>query len=603
MELSRSQKAAVEHYKGPCLCMAGPGSGKTLVLTSRISHLIQTYGVKPENILVVTFTRDAAMSMKQRFTQRCCVHPVPAFGTFHSVFYNILRREGRVSADDIISGRRALSVLSYVVRKCSVTPSGESFYPSLVRTISYYKNCGILDENIFPPDTSTDDIKHIIEVYSSVTGEQGFYDFDDLLLETKRFFSSSPDRLSFWRDRFRFILVDEAQDMNRLQYEIITELAHPLDNLFLVGDDDQAIYGFRGSDPSFLLDFTNDFPDASTIILDCNYRSERQIVLSSLKLISNNRHRFTKNLIPYSSSDGSIELITSENDRKEAETVCEMIDELIEGGTDPHEIAVLYRNRRASAPVLAEMARKGRVRAGSDDFFYNSFVYTDMLSYLRATSPVVCREDFFRVLTHPDRNIGRMGLREEMIDRDSWLALMKKTIVSEEAVSLSHDLDFISRLSPYSAVSYIMKRMGYEKFIRDHTYRNGTDAALVLDHAERIREMSRSCHRISDFIDMLEEKKEAYEKSRDDKRDINGIGFYTFHGSKGLEFDHVFIVGACDGITPSDKIKDEAAYEEERRMFYVAMTRARRHLVLSVCARYGNHSYYPSPFIREALGD
>ena len=202
---------------------------------------------------------------------------------------------------------------------------------------------------------------------------------------------------------------------------------------------------------------------------------------------------------------------------------------------------------------------------------------------------------------HPDRNVGRMGLANEIIDKKKWLSYMQRTILAKEAQAFIRELDFLKQLSPYSAVNYIMKRMGYEKFIRDYSYRNGVDSAMYSDHAERIREASAKYHRISEFCVAMTEKKEGALSSQE-KRASGEIGFYTFHGSKGLEFDHVFIIGACDKITPSDKADTVAKLEEERRMFYVAMTRARKHLVISVCARYGNHAYYPSPFIKEALG-
>lgn len=601
MKFSIPQQEAVEHFMGPCLCIAGPGSGKTLVLTERIGHLIREHGVAPQNILVVTFTRDAAMSMQQRFSEKFRVHPLPAFGTFHSIFFNILRREGRLDARDIISGRRSLAILSYAVNECGIKPANENFYPKLIRTISYYKNCGVLDENNFPADTTTEDIRQVIEAYQRTTREAGLYDFDDLLVEMKHYFEEHPDRLKYWRGRFPFILVDEAQDMNLLQYRIITSMAGESANLFLVGDDDQAIYGFRGSDPSFLLGFTGDYPDAHTVILNCNYRCDRRIVASSARLISENRTRFEKDLVPGSSEDGTLEIVTSDNDRDEAVKVCDMIEALISSGVPGQEIAVLYRNRRAANSLMSEMARIGRMKSDSDLFFYRSFVYDDILAILRCTEDKVRREDFLRALMHPDRNVGRMGLADEMIDKKKWLSYMQRTILAKEAQAFIRELDFLKQLSPYSAINYIMKRMGYEKFIRDYSYRNGVDSAMYSDHAERIREASAKYRRISEFCVAMTEKKEGALSSQE-KRGTGEIGFYTFHGSKGLEFDHVFIIGVCDGITPSDKADTVGKLEEERRMFYVAMTRARKHLVISVCARYGNHAYYPSPFIKEALG-
>ena len=601
MDLSMSQRQAVEHFRGPCLCIAGPGSGKTLVLTERIGYLIREHGVSPQNILVVTFTRDAAMSMQKRFSEKFSVHPLPAFGTFHSIFFNILRREGRIDAKDIISGRKSLAILSYVVNECGINSRSENFYPKLLRTISYYKNCGILDENIFPTDTGIEDIRRIISGYQKALREAGFYDFDDLLVEMKLYFDEHPDRLEYWKNRFQFLLVDELQDVNRLQIDVLIQLAGESRNLFCVGDDDQSLYSFRGSDPSFLLNFRDLFPDTHMVVLNCNYRCDRQIVEASSRLISVNKNRFNKNLVSGSHEDGSVEILTSDNDRDEAVKICDIMDRLISDGTSPAEIAVLYRNRRAANTLMTEMARIGRRRKDSDTYFFKSFVYSDILSILKCTEDKVRREDFLRALYHPDRNIGRMGLSSDIIDKRKWLSYMKKTVLAQEAEKFIRELDFLRQLSPYSAINYIMRRMEYERFIRDYSYRNGTDAALYLDHASSLIEAARKYHRISDFCDAMTEKKEQILNSTAEKKNTGEIGFYTFHGSKGLEFDHVIIIGACDGITPSDKADTAEKIEEERRMFYVAMTRARKHLLISVCAKYGNRSYYPSPFIREAL--
>ncbi|MQN01439.1 MAG: ATP-dependent helicase [Lachnospiraceae bacterium] len=600
--LSNEQQAAVDHFMGPCLCIAGPGSGKTLVITERIASLVKK-GVEPGRILVVTFTRDAASSMKRRCEGEHKIYPSPAFGTFHSVFYNILLKEGKIRPERLISGRKAIGLLSLSVNECGRKEVNSEFYSALLRTISYYKNTGFLDENLYPNDTTTDEVKSIIASFAKNTTDAGYFDFDDILVETRRFFSSHPERLDFWRKRFPFILVDEAQDMNKLQYDIITELSHPLDNLFLVGDDDQAIYGFRGSDPSFLLKFRQDFPKAESIILNKNYRSDSIIVESSAKLISENRERFKKNLSAFSKDRGNIELITSKDEREEGRLVAQKIKELLDRGEDPSEIAVLYRSRMVSACLLEEMERLSSPGTCDDIFFYKSFVFIDILSYLEISQKdVVKREDFVTALTHPDKNIGVIGLGRKEVDKREWLDKMKKTVFAKDAVLFIGDISFISRLSPSAAINYILKKMGYGKFIRDFSYKNGQDASIYNRHAEILQKEAMRFRHIGDFCEAMHEKKERalFSETKSDRK--SKIGCYTFHGSKGLEFNTVFIIGACDGITPSDKADTAAKIEEERRIFYVAMTRAKKSLYISVCGKYGNHIYYPSPFLKEAFG-
>lgn len=600
--LSAEQQEAVNHFRGPCLCMAGPGSGKTLVLTERIASLVRVHGIEPRSILVVTFTRDAAASMKRR-SEEDHIYPSPAFGTFHSVFYNILLREGRVRPENLISGRKALGLLSLSVNECGLKEVNTEYYLALLRTISFYKNTGFLDENLYPNDTTTEDMKRIIAKFGEHTVGDGYFDFDDILVETRRFFKEHPERLAFWQKKFPFILVDEAQDMNRLQYETITELARPLDNLFLVGDDDQAIYGFRGSDPSFLLQFEKDYPDVHKVILNKNYRSDNLIVSSSAKLISQNKVRFEKNLTAASFDPGTIEIITARDEHEEGRLVAEKIQLLLSSGVPASQIAVLYRNRLVSTCLVQELSRLSREKSETDTFFYKSFVVKDILSYLTISqSDEVKREDFVAALTHPDRNIGIIGVGRSELSKNEWLSKMKKTVFKNEAEFFINDLKFIASLSPSSAINYILKKMGYAKYIRGFSYKNGMDASIYNDHAATLLKEAAAYRHIGDFISDMQEKKEHAIITEEKEKKPDSIGYYTFHGSKGLEFDNVFIIGACDGITPSEKADTAVRIEEERRVFYVAMTRAKKNLYISVAGKYGNHTYYPSPFLKEAFG-
>jgi DNA helicase-2/ATP-dependent DNA helicase PcrA len=602
--LSKEQQMAVGHFKGPCLCMAGPGSGKTLVITERISSLVKQRGIEPRRILVVTFTRDAAASMKKRCEDENHIYPSPAFGTFHSIFYNILLREGRVRPEKLIAGRKALGLLSLSVNECGIKEADKDFYTTLLRAISFYKNTGILDENLYPNKINTADMKRIIASFKAHTVSEGYFDFDDILVETRQFFKDNPERLDLWRRRFPFILVDEAQDMNRLQYDIITELAEPDNNLFLVGDDDQAIYSFRGADPGLLVQFRTDYPDARTVILNQNYRSSSVIVDSSASLISENKARFEKNLKAFSEDMGYVEIITAADEREEGRLVAGKINELLKAGADPSQIAVLYRNRLVSNCLLEELARLSDEEGGGDLFFYKSFVFSDIISYLLISQKgIVKREHFIAALTHPDRNIALIGLGRSEIDKADWLLKMQKTVFKDQAEAFIREIDFLSRLSPSAAISFILRKMEYGRFIRDFSYRNGMDASIYLKHADNLTKKAQDYRKINEFCAAMLEEKDHAVYAEGQKPKAESVGYYTFHGSKGLEFDTVFIIGACDGITPSEKADSIERIEEERRLFYVAMTRAKRRLYISVSGRYGNHSYYPSPFLKEAFGN
>lgn len=598
--LSDVQREAAEHFNGPCLCIAGPGSGKTLVLTERIAYLVREKGIESRHILVVTFTREAAASMKRRSEEQHRIYPSPAFGTFHSVFYNILSKEGRISPEKLISGRKALGLLSLSADECGIKAVQDGFYPALIRTISYYKNTGILDENLYPNDISTDQVRQIIASYQRNTVDRGYMDMDDILLMTKKFFEENPSRLEFWRQRFTYLLVDECQDMAKNQYDILKILSAPSNNIFLVGDDDQSIYGFRGADPSFLMQFEKDYSDVHKVVLDTNYRSRRLIVSSSAKLIASNRNRFEKDLKAAAVSDGQIMVITARDEHEEGRLVAAEIRKLLDAGSDPSQIAVLYRSRRVSECLMMEMSKPVPGK-DSTDGFYSGFVVNDLISILRAAEEqVVARDDFFTALTRPERDIAVIGLGNAMVDRRLWLEKMSRTVYATQAKAFVKDLDFIKTLSPVPAIRYIMKKCGYERYIRDYSYKNGMDSVVFMQHAARLMEEAAAYRKIDRFCCDMAEKVKRHTSEKTDP--AGGIGFYTFHGSKGLEFDTVFIIGACDGITPSDKADTAEKIEEERRIFYVAMTRAKKRLFVSTAGKYGSHAYYPSPFLKEAFG-
>ena len=296
MGFNQAQKDAVMHGTGPCLVLAGPGSGKTLTIVNRIKYLIEEYKVRPEEILVVTFTRYAAAEMKERLCSLMGKTQVPVtMGTFHGIYYGILKWAYRFGSQNILSETEKYQILRGVIaqQKMEVFDE-EDFIRDIAAEIGRIKNNRIDVEEFVSEKCSADAFREIYREYETQRKKLRKIDFDDMLVLCYELFSSRPDVLAQWQKKFRYILIDEFQDINRIQYDVICMLALPENNLFVVGDDDQAIYGFRGADPSLMFRFREDFPDSKQFLLGINYRSTSNIVRNSLKVIENNVHRYEK---------------------------------------------------------------------------------------------------------------------------------------------------------------------------------------------------------------------------------------------------------------------------------------------------------------------
>lgn len=670
MHLDALQTRAVSRGDGPCLILAGPGAGKTTVLTERILYLIREAGIPEEQILVITFTRDAAMEMKTRFLQKSGeTGQRVSFGTFHSVFFFILRTSLGYRQKDLLTGPGRRAIL-----KASLIEAGLPFLedveenPKVWQELSRFACSGLpLDQ--YEPKFFPEDFRKVIGLYQEKKEESRLLDFDDLMGKTRDLFLNRPDLLKQWRKRYPYILVDEVQDMNPIQFEILALLSGPANHIFAVGDDDQSIYGFRNASPKLMLRFPDIYPQCEILKMTRNYRSAKAIVSASDHLIQWNKERYPKEALAVSEEEGQIFYLFSASFEEEAKKILSLIRQDLKG---EGRIGILFRNRFHADAIRQELALN-KIPFSYPEEKKNPYghpIFRDMEAYLRLADGKRTREDFLRVINRPLRYLPRTifsedGLSdEELLNRarsygggrtscsDVYAVRQKSERLYQILLAFLSDLHFIRTLPPYAAVNYILKGCGYEAFCREteknaeggilsrereddkdsgrdgererrSSWESNLDLILRLAHkeksirglADRIRDLYLDWERENEgFKGKQKGKQTETEESAGRGKEIrtgeegedpnrsnlrDRISLHTFHSSKGLEFDTVYILNLIEGAVPSAKAVTEEEMEEERRMFYVAMTRAKTKLVLSTAVLDNKKLRTPSRFLRE----
>lgn len=601
--LSDSQQAAVDHTEGPCLVLAGPGSGKTHTLTERIASLVAREVTSPERILVITFTKAAALEMKERFMRRIGGESPVVFGTFHSVFYQILRQEVSYREYRLMDARMKAQILREVFVSCKMDVENEEALSVMEREVSFLKNTMCSPTEFSSAYFRDGQIARLFEFYEARKHAYHLFDFDDLLTETYTLFQEDPQVLARWQKRFSYLLLDEVQDMNALQFAIVQLLAQPHENIFAVGDDDQSIYAFRGSDPSIMLRFAEVYPTTKQILLAENFRCAETILTHSLRLISQNQTRFDKKICGMSKSAGALEVISCEDDVKEAETVIAHLIKRHKEGIAWEEMAILYRNHEQSEHVIA-LLEKMRLPYFVRDRLpnpYTHFVVCDILSYLRLHEKMLHRRDLFRIMNRPERGLMRASIEREWVTFSSWKNFYHDQPQMVRIIdALEVDVGAMRKMSAFAAVMYIRKKMGYEKYLRA----SADDTVQWEQWSESldfITSLAKTVRTVPQFLALCEENKERIDRLNANKEKERGarIGLYSLHGAKGLEFDTVVILDCNEKIVPSKKATTDAMVEEERRLFYVGMTRAKEALLLCYVTSRRGKKMLPSRFLSE----
>ena len=609
--LNTSQKVAVCHKDGPAIVLAGPGSGKTTIITHRIKNLIEKCDVSPEKIMVVTFTKAAAENMEKRF--RCMMEEAKGtspvlFGTFHSIYYRILQQDCSYNRESIIDEREKFKLLKEIaVYKKADVYSLDNFVRIISEEISAIKG-NMTDVGEYLPKACEPKMFYeIYEEYKKVLKQEGKLDFDDILIHCYELLKCDDDICRKWQKSFAHILVDEFQDINRIQYEIIRILAAPCNNLFVVGDDDQSIYGFRGACPQMMFQFKKDYPKAREIYLTINYRSVAEICGIADNLIRNNKMRFQKNIIAEKEKSKSIpyEIKSFKNQNMQFNYIADKIETYLKQDLKKTDIAVLVRNNYQIEHLRSHLQNRGIgvPSTREDGRLYESMVAKDIVAYIKAAitvenMPLGNNENLIYILNKPSRYIGRNVLAmPEMTFEKMGKFYAHSREVWKNIEKLRFDLEMISKLKPLAACLYIRNGVGYEKYLVRYAMEKNIKIKPLLEMLEKLQLDAATYRTIPEWLDSIERKRH---RAQNEKNPL-GIQIMTMHRAKGLEFPVVFIPDANQGIIPSSATIRSEDFEEERRLFYVAMTRAIEHLHIYYVEECLGCQANPSMFVGECL--
>lgn len=610
MSLNHAQTEAVAHNKGPCMVLAGPGSGKTLTIAKRIEYLIMKHKVRPEEILVITFTKYAAWEMKNRTRSICGPSSYAVtFGTFHGIYYGILKWAYRLNQSNLLSDEEKYRILREILPGIDWDQEPEAdeekdYLQELAIEIGNVKNNCMDIEEYEPVKYTTEKFRKLYRTYEETKKKYRKIDFEDMLIQCRDLFMKRPDILKKWQEKFQYILVDEFQDVNQAQYDVVRMLAAPQDNLFVVGDDDQSVYGFRGAKPGIMMEFMKDYPKARQILLDVNYRSSGYIVKGALRVIGNNKIRFEKKIEAFRKPDETVHVQEVKDPVQEAEYVLERIREYREKGVSYTEMAVLYRTNvdaRAMSELMTEYQIPFVMKEHLNNI-YEHFIALDMISYLRLSQGEYDRKYFLQIANRPNRYLTRESMKTGNVSYESLRRYYRdKDWMVDRIDQLEWDMKMICDKTPYAAIQYIRKRMGYDEFLKEYAaYRkiSSEDFFAVL---EEIWQNSKGYGTIKEWFEHIESYGKMLKEQNKKNGEKEGVNLMTMHAAKGLEFDTVFVIEANEGSCPYKKATADEEIEEERRLFYVAMTRAKRKLVISYVKEKNGKDLLPSRFVSELL--
>lgn len=616
MKLNRGQDEAIKHGNGPCMVLAPPGSGKTLIVTERIRYLIEESGVRPDQILVITFTRYAAREMKERFERLTAGKNYPVtFGTFHSIFYGILKCAYGIGANNLMSEKESSVLLQEVLDQTDIesTPEvedEEELVRELLREVGMVKNGLYHLKDFHSKYLTQDEFAEVFRSYEHQKKELKKFDFDDMLVQCYALFRKKPEILQGWQKRFKYILIDEFQDINRVQYEVIRMLAAPRYNLFVVGDDDQSIYGFRGAKPELMLYMKQEFPSLRTISLTVNYRSTEFITGAAARVILHNDTRFYKRVQSFRGRGQNVHVQEVLDEQEEAQYVTEEIQKKLDQGIKPGEIAVLFR-AAVQARMISEILSEHRIPFEMRDYvtnFYRHFIVKDMMAYLQLAAGKRDRSLFLTICNRPLRYLARNSMENRQVNfEDLRKFYCDKDWMLDIIDQFDVDVRMMKNMAPYAAIQYIRKKIGYDDFLKEYAEKHQISWKQLMDVMAELEERSKNFKsydeweiHIAKYTQELEEQQAKARKIKGERE--NKVQLMTIHSAKGLEFEDVFVIHANEGEIPHQKAEKKDEIEEERRLFYVALTRAKNNLCISYITQKNGNSIKPSRFVEELLG-
>lgn len=576
--LDEYQESSVKAEEKNALIVAAPGSGKTTVIINRVNYLVKQKNILDKNIIVITFTKAAALNMKKRYFDKFNTTTAPFFGTFHGLFYKMLLKTG--GNIDIIDGGIVHKIVSNILNKYFDEVS-EDKVKEAINNISLYKTSR-LPLNEFKASISKEIFEEILETYEGYKKENNKYDFDDLCIKVLELLKSNKNLCSAYQKLFKYILVDEFQDCDEMQIEFLKIINEGHENsLFAVGDEDQCIYSFRGSKPEYMVSFDEIFGDAKKYYLSVNYRSKQNIVESSKKLIKFNKARNNKEIYFNREELGIIKWFNTYNEKMQAEKLADIIEENKKLGIPYEKNAILYRTNMESMNAIDVLTRR-RIPFTLLDREYNffeHFICKDIIAYLKLSVNNFDKKSFIQIINKPFRYMSKSNIaylnnyfKEEspfdiIIDKEDTPPFQKKKIDE-----LRKDINYLNKISLSSAISYIVMDLGYIDHLREYSQKFGQSLDDLEDIIEEFKVAAEGYKTIFEFLAHVDEVKESIEESKK-KKDREGVILSTIHGVKGMEFKNVYIINCCEDTIPHSSSKD-TNIEEERRLFYVGITRA-----------------------------
>lgn len=615
MVFSKEQKSAIHFKDGPALVLAGPGSGKTTVIVNRIISLIKEHSVSPSSILVITFTKAAAKSMRQRFLSLTGESYVSVtFGTFHAVFFSMLRHAYNYSAGSIIKADIQYNYIRNAAMGFELEyPDENEMVTGIISEISRVKSNRLCIDTYEAVSCPAATFRLIYKKYENMLISRRMIDYDDMIIMCYELLSKRADYRKAWQDKYKYILVDEFQDINKAQYDTIKLIAGKQANLFVVGDDDQSIYAFRGSKPDIMLGLSTEYRDIVQMYLNTNYRCSSEIVAGARSLIEYNKVRFAKDIRSCGMCSGRIKVCKMADIEEEALYLSKEVRELIADGIKPEEIAVISRTNIISNIYYTRLNSDGvacRTLTAVHNI-YDSWLMQDIAAYMRLSQVMYDKENAVRIINKPSRYIKRALITQPF----NFEHLRKCYDGNEGLIKIINDMQFdikmLSHMSPYAAVNYILKGIGYEDYINEEIIRKRLNKEEVYAKLTEIKTLSRKYMDIKQWLKYIDEqaekteqenksdKRQGNQKNSDEKDSAGAVNIYTMHSCKGLEFKAVFIMDVCEGIIPYNKAVLDNEIEEERRLMYVAMTRAKEKLYLVYPIKRYGHDTAASRFISE----
>ncbi len=585
-QITKAQECAIKHHKGACLVLAGPGSGKTFVITNRLVHMVREYLIPSEHILVITFTKAAAMEMEQRFHQ-LLPDAHPWFGTFHSCFYYILKNSYTSIPNRFISTEEKHRILREICDEV-LDKDFDMEFEEVERLLSLYMNNGLSMQNMPEyADLKATHLRQLYRSYHTALTEYGYMDFDDLMLCCYQLLKDNPEVRERWQKQFEYILIDECQDMNVLQYEILKLLTGPERNVFMVGDDDQSVYRFRGARVELMQRFIEEFKPVTQIQLDMNFRSTAGIVESSQKVIAQNKKRFVKQVHSFHKEKAGLHILNYELKRDMYEAVFEALQKA--EITSLKDFAIIYRTNQELRGMAYKLRQRGIPYQSREDqkSIFDEDWYLDIEAYMRLGTGSKERQYILRVANKPNRFIKR-----EQLVNFSYLP-----------APLEQQIKHIRTMRPYLAIKYIWSGIGYGRWLERQLGMDTDQWDAINEQLEEITQELKAYANLEDWLLHVEEDR-ALQKSLQKpkvKEQSEGVCLLTMHASKGLEFDTVYLLDVNKGKIPKGSKLSEEELEEERRLFYVAMTRAKKHLHICYVRGAKDHALQPSVFIEPIL--